>query len=186
MPEAVVRSGGITDQMQRSRRSAELFLLIVYIWLAGSAAWIIWKGGFAGLVVVLVLGALVAIWISIDDAIGRWRLRRFLRADRFSLPVENATPITGSIDAWMLLKGGFEAIAFDRVQGVFWFFRSRKRAYRFDVSAFRRIEHGVRKTWYGKTVDILRLSDAYAGPSLDLAVREGDIDHFLRIARQQA
>ena len=186
MPETVVRTGGLTDQMQSLRRSAKLFLLIVYIWLAGSAPWIIWKGGFVGLAVVFVLAAIVVIWTRIDDAISRWRMKRFLRAGRFNLPVKKSTAISGSIDAWLLLVGGFEAIALDRAQGVFWLFTSRKHAYRFEVNPFRRIERDARKTWYGRTIDVLRLSDQYAGPSLDLVVREGAIEGFLRAARQHA
>jgi hypothetical protein len=186
MSDTVVRAGDPADTVQKTLRSAKRTVAIIYLWLAAIGAYIIWKGGLIGLIVVAVVVAISAIWMRVEGAIESLRMRRLMQSGTFTLPAKNAPPLTGSVDAWLLLAGGFKAAAVDRTEGALWFFPSRKRVYRFDLGAFRRIERGVRKTWYGGTVDILRLSDQYAGPSLDFVVREGDILDFLRAAQQHA
>ena len=182
MPNTVVRTGDPTDQRRKSLRSANSTIAIAYVSCAVVAAWIIWKGGFIGLIVVAILVAIIAIWMCIEGAIERMRFRRLMRSGRFSLPVKNAMPITGSVDAWLLLADGFRAAAVDRSQGALWFFPSPKRAHLISLSAVPHLERGTRRTWYGRTRDVLRLSDQFIGASTDIVVREGDLDAFLRAA----
>lgn len=182
MTMTVVRAGDLADQMQRTLRSAKRAAGLGVLCLVGLAASLVWQGGFTGLIVCGVVVSAAALWARIENAQERQRLRRLIRSGNSTLAIKGAPPITGAIDAGLLLMRGFKAVTIDRSQGALWFFRSAKEAYRLDLAVIRGIEPGTRRTWYGKVINTLSLSDQF-GSSLDFDVREGDIDGFLREAR---
>lgn len=186
MANVIVRTGDPVDQVQRRLRSLKLTVVIANCLLTAFAAYIVWVGGYVGLILVVAVTSAVAIWTWVDNAVRRRRLRMLMRSGRFALPVKNAAPIAGAIDAWLLLRRGLAAVAIDEALGALWFFRSANEAYRLDLANVRRVERGTRRTWYGKVVNIVRLSDQYAGSSIDFDVREGDIDGFVRAAKERA
>lgn len=137
-----------------------------------------WKVALAsGGIVALLIGA----WIWIESAIGVARMRRFMSKGRFVFPRKDGPPINGSVDSWLLLKDGFKAAAVDRNAGLIWFFPSRRTLRALKIGMLRRIEAGEGKNWLGRKIRTLRLSDSLHGAWVEFDVRDGNVDHFVRV-----
>jgi hypothetical protein len=126
----------------------------------------------------LVVAVFFDLWSRIEAALANGRMRKLMKSGGFALDQGVGPPVTGAIDSWLLLRGGYRAVAVDRAANLMWFFASPKVAHSFPLSAIRRAERQRVRGWLGRHADLLRLSDSFAGPWLSFAVIEGDVARF--------
>ena len=183
----VERQGDPIPRLRRLTMQVRILAVVLGVILAAKIAYI---GLIAGWKVALAASGIIALlfcaWSWIETAVGIARMRRFVSRGRFTLPRKEGTPISGSIDSWLLLKDGFKAVGVDRNAGLIWFFPSTRNALADKAASLGRIETTERKTWLGGRIQTIRLSDSLIGPWIEFNVREGDVNSFVRVLSETA
>lgn len=183
----VERQSDPIPRLRRLTMQVRILAVVLAVILVAKIAYI---GLIAGWKVALVASGIIALlfgaWSWVETAVGIARMRRFVSRGRFTLPRKEGTPISGSIDSWLLLKDGFKAAGVDRNAGLIWFFPSTRNALAYKAASLGRIETSKRKTWLGGRIRTVRLSDSLVGPWTEFIVREGDVNSFIRVLSKTA
>jgi hypothetical protein len=83
------------------------------------------------------------------------------------------------------LVSGSLGLGFHVSSQSLYLFTDKGRPERFDVRELRRMQARHRRNWLGRGRGVLFISDALAGPGLELPVTEGDLYSFLRLVSRE-
>lgn len=179
MDPTIVRRNDLFDRRAQLKAADKIFVWVAVGHLLAIPGILIWNGGLVGLWVSLVLALLVAIWMWLDGAWVRWRMRRRLRAA--AAPSYAGDGKDPKIAAWLLV-GDATGLAVDAQSRYLYFVTHKKKTEKFDRMDLRRIEARRRRNFLGRWHDVLFISDALAGPGRELRVTDGDLAAFMELA----
>jgi hypothetical protein len=180
MDPAVVRKNDLFDRRAKLKRDRKVVAWITIGHALLLPIFLIWNGGLIGLGLVLLLALIVALWTWIDGVLSRRRMLDRLKSAVTQELSRNGSPKEPKIDAWLLVNSSL-GIGIDAERQLLHLFNDKKPAERFDVSELRRISAERKCGLFGGRRDSLFISDALAGPGLELPVTEGDLHSFLQL-----